>query len=520
MATKVTYISTTLPSDEQNAAFDAAVVAARGRLGAHELKIGGEYRAGGGGTFTEHNPANSHEILGTFANGSAADAADAVAAARAAFESWRHTPWQERVAILRRAADLIRERVMELSAVVALEVGKNRVESVGEVEEAADLIAIYCDSVEREQGFVRENASQTGADANSSVLKPYGVFGIISPFNFPSALAAGPCGAALVAGNTIVLKPAETTTWSGVLLVDLLHEAGVPAGAVNLLTGGPDTGKALVRTPGVDGICFTGSYEVGLEIYRTFAAGGAYAKPCITEMGGKNPTIVTAKADLEKAANGILRSAFGASGQKCSACSRVLVDASVHDALIARLVEGAASWTVADPVSDDCRLGPVQNAEAFEKFRRAAEDARRDGEVVVGGRTIDEGPLANGYFVAPTIVTGLPRGHRLTRDELFVPFVAVEKVSGLDEAITLANDQVLGLTAGVFTEDAAEQDRFLDRIEAGVVYVNRAAGSTTGAWPYYQTFGGWKGSGSTGKSAFGPYYVMQFMHEQSRTVIS
>jgi 1-pyrroline-5-carboxylate dehydrogenase len=520
MATKVTYISTTLPSDEQNAAFDAAVVAARARVGEHRLKIGGEHRPGRAGSFEERNPANHDELLGTFAEGSAQDAADAVAAARAAFDEWRHRPYQERVTILRRAADLIRERVMELGAVVALEVGKNRVESVGEVEEAADLISIYCDSIEREHGYRHDNASQTGSDTNTSVLKPYGVFAIISPFNFPSALAAGPCGAALVAGNTIVLKPAETTTWSGVLLVDILHEAGVPAGAVNLLTGGPDAGRALVQAPGVDGIAFTGSYEVGREIFRSFAAEGPYSKPCITEMGGKNPTIVTTRADLEKAANGILRSAFGASGQKCSACSRVLVDASVHDDLIAKLVEGAASWTVADPVADDCRMGPVQNREAYEKFRRAAEDAHRDGEVVAGGHVLADGAFGNGYFVEPTIVTNLPRGHRLTLDELFVPFVVVEQVNGLDEAIDVANDQVLGLTAGIFTEDGAEAERFADRIEAGCIYVNRSAGATTGAWPYYQTFGGWKGSGSTGKSAFGPYYVMQFMHEQSRTVIS
>jgi 1-pyrroline-5-carboxylate dehydrogenase len=520
MATKVTYISTTLPSDEQNAAFDAAVAAARGRVGTHQLKIGGAYRPGRGGTFDEHNPANHGELLGTFAEGSAEDAADAVAAARAAFDEWRHRPLQERVAILRRAADLIRERVMELAAVVALEVGKNRVESVGEVEEAADLISIYCDAIEREHGYRHDNPSQTGSDTNTSVLKPYGVFAIISPFNFPSALAAGPCGAALVAGNTIVLKPAETTTWSGVLLADVFHEAGVPAGAVNLLTGGPDAGRALVQTPGVDGIAFTGSYEVGREIFRTFAAGGPYARPCITEMGGKNPTIVTTKADLDKAANGILRSAFGASGQKCSACSRVLVDAAVHDDLVAKLVEGAAAWTVADPVSDDARMGPVQNREAYEKFRQAAEEAHRDGQVVAGGHVLDDGPFADGYYVEPTIVTGLPRGHRLTLDELFVPFVVVEQVSGLDEALAVANDQVLGLTAGIFTEDPAEADVFADRIEAGCIYVNRSAGATTGAWPYYQTFGGWKGSGSTGKSAFGPYYVMQFMHEQSRTVIS
>ena len=520
MATKVTYISTTLPSDAQNAAFDAAVATARGAVGEHRLKIDGAYRAGGAGTFETHNPANRDESLGMYAEASDADVADGIAAARAAFPGWSRTAYTERIRILRRAADLIRERVMPLSAIVALEVGKNRVESVGEVEEGADLISIYCDEMEKAEGFVREQQSQTGADRNVSVLRPYGVFGIISPFNFPSALSAGPIGAALVAGNTVLLKPAETTPWSGVELVDILHEAGVPAGALALLTGGPDVGKAIVRADGIDGICFTGSYDVGQEIYKVFAAGGPYARPCITEMGGKNPAIVTAKADLDKAANGILRSAFGASGQKCSACSRVLVDASVHDELLERLQRGAAEWTVADPVAGECRVGPVQNAEAYAKYQQAAEAARRDGQVLVGAQILEDGAFANGYFVAPTIVANLPTGHRLTKEELFVPFVAVEKVVSLDQAIAMANDQVLGLTAGIFTEDDAEAQRFLDEIEAGVVYVNRAAGATTGAWPYYQTFGGWKGSGSTGKSAFGHYYVGLFTREQSRTVIS
>jgi len=519
MATKVTYISTSLPSDEQNAAFDAAVAEVRQQVGTHELLIGGTARAGGAGTFSVANPANHAESLGTYAEASTDDVRDAVAAARAAAHDWSTTPYAERARILQRAADLIRERVMFLGAVVALEVGKNRVESVGEVEEGADLISYYCDRLVEHHEFRTDQESQTGEDQNTSVLRPYGVFGVISPFNFPSALAAGPIGAALVAGNTVVFKPAETTPWSGVLLAEILHEAGVPGGALNLVTGGPAVGKALVAAPGVDGIAFTGSYDVGREIYRSFAVGEAYSRPCITEMGGKNPAIVTATADLDKAANGILRSAFGASGQKCSACSRVLVEERVHDALVEKLAEGAKSWTVADPAAADCRLGPVNNAEAYEKYRQAAEDARRDGRVVAGAELLTDGAFANGYFVAPTIVADLPAGHRLTRDELFVPFVTVERVADLEAGIAAANDQSLGLTAGLFSEDEGEKQQFLDGIEAGVVYVNRAAGATTGAWPGYQTFGGWKGSGSTGKSAFGPHYVQLFMREQSRTIL-
>jgi 1-pyrroline-5-carboxylate dehydrogenase len=197
----------------------------------------------------------------------------------------------------------------------------------------------------------------------------------------------------------------------------------------------------------------------------------------------------------------------------------VLVEERVHGALIEKLAEGAKSWTVADPVAADCRMGPVNNSEAYEKYRQAAEDARRDGTIVAGAELLTEGDFARGWFVAPTIVADLPAGHRLTREELFVPFVVVERAADLEAAIAAANAQSLGLTAGLFSEDEDEKQQFLDGIEAGVVYVNRAAGATTGAWPGYQTFGGWKGSGSTGKSAFGPHYVQLFMREQSRTIL-
>jgi 1-pyrroline-5-carboxylate dehydrogenase len=520
MATKVTYTSTALGSDEDNAAFEAAVEEVRGAIGEHRLLIDGEAGPGGAGTFEVRNPANTDEVLGTFAEASAADVEAAVQAARKAYDGWRRTPAEERIAILRRAGDLIRERAMFLGAVVALEVGKNRVEAVGEVEEAADLIDEYCRQLADHESFVIRMRAASDNETNTSVLKPFGVFAVISPFNFPSALSAGPISAALVTGNTVVFKPAETTPWSGVLLVSLLHEAGVPVGAVNLVTGGPEAGKALVASRGVDGIVFTGSYEVGQLIYREFGTAAGFARPAITEMGGKNPAIVTARADLDKAAQGIARSAFGASGQKCSACSRVLVEEAVHDELVAKLAEEAKSWTVADPASPDCRLGPVNSRDAYERFQRSVEAAERDGKIVAGGHVVADGDFARGYFVEPTVVAGLPEGHQLTRDELFMPFVAVEKVRSLDDALEKANDQVFGLTAGIFSEDQAEIDAFLDRIEAGVVYVNRGAGATTGAWPGFQSFAGWKGSGSTGKGGLGPYYVMQFMREQSQTVIS
>jgi 1-pyrroline-5-carboxylate dehydrogenase len=256
-----------------------------------------------------------------------------------------------------------------------------------------------------------------------------------------------------------------------------------------------------------------------MSIYRQF--GASYPKPVLCEMGGKNPAIVTARADLDVAAAGVARSAFGLSGQKCSACSRVYVERPALEQFTAKLAEQAGSLVVGDPTSRDAFLGPVISAESVARFERAVEHARADGDVVAGGNVLrGAGGLPDGYYLAPTVVTGLPASDWVFRDELFVPLVAVAPYDTLDEALDLANDTDLGLTAGFFSADDDEVARFLDRIEAGVVYVNRAAGATTGAWPGVQPFGGWKGSGSGGKAGGGLYYVQQYLREQSRTVVS
>jgi 1-pyrroline-5-carboxylate dehydrogenase len=283
----------------------------------------------------------------------------------------------------------------------------------------------------------------------------------------------------------------------------------------HFLPGGDEVGKLVVDHKGVDGITFTGSYAVGMKIYKEFSKG--VPRPAVCEMGGKNPAIVSAKADLDLAAEGVLRSAFGFSGQKCSACSRVYVERGVANEFAGKLADRAARLRVGDPLDRDVYMGPVIDAEAVQRFKGAVKEARKEGRVLAGGEVLDEEPKGN--YVAPTVVTDLPPDHRLFKDELFVPFVAVAPVEDLDEALELANDTEYGLTAGFYSGDPAEVDRFLDRIEAGVVYVNRKAGATTGAWPGVQPFGGWKGSGSSGKAGGGLYYVQQFMREQSQTVI-
>src|SRR6266567_2813571 len=481
---RVTYATLSADNEELHAAYEQGVATARSWLGqTFPTYVNGEARDDGP-VFELVSP-NDHSLkLASFHAATERDVQDAVAAARAAAPAWAATPWQERVAVLRRAADLISDRSNELAALMSLEVGKNRLEALGDVEEAADLIRYYCDQVQANDGFDHKMSQLFSNEHTRSVLRPYGVWAVISPFNFPMALAAGPSGAALVAGNTVLFKPSPQGSFTGVKLYECLRDAGVPAGAFHFLPGGDEVGAAIVRHPGVDGITFTGSYAVGMHVYKSFATD--YPKPTVIEMGGKNPTVVSAKADLDLAAEGVARSAFGFSGQKCSACSRVYVE-----------------WP------------------ALEEFQaRLVEEASKEGRVLAGGELLGGSrDLPDGNYVAPTVAADLPTDHRLFRDELFVPFVAIAGVDSLDQGFQLANDTEYGLTAGFYSAAEDEIQRFLDAAQAGVVYVNRRAGATTGAWPGVQPFGGWKGSGSSGRAGGGLYYVQQFMREQSQTVI-
>ncbi len=516
---KITYATLRNDNEELHGLYEAGVKASEAGFGRHHRNyIDGEWVEGGAGTFELRTPIDTDIVLGTFAKADRADVQRAIEAARRAQAGWRQTPWRDRLAIMRRAADLISERQMHYAADMAWEVGKNRLEALGEVEEAADLLRYYSKTMEDNDGFDHPMDNLGDATVHTrTVLRPHGVFAVISPFNFPMALAAGPIGAAAIAGNTVVFKPSSTAPLTGVNLVQCFVDAGVPAGVINLVMGpGESVGDELQTNPGIDGIVFTGSYDVGFKLFKSFST--LWPRPCIVEMGGKNPAIVTSKADLEEAAEGIMRSAFGFGGQKCSANSRVYVESAVHDELVRLLVEKTEKITIGNPIPRENWLGPVIDAKAVARHQEAVAEARRDGTVYTGGEHLTDGDLARGFYVEPTVV-GLPAGHRLFQDELFAPLTAIAKVNSLSEALALANDSTYGLTAGVYSEDPAEVARFLDEVEAGVLYVNRRAGATTGAWPGVQAFGGWKGSGSTGKAGLSMYYVAQFMREQSHTVV-
>jgi len=522
MAFKLTYATMFNPPEELHKGFDGAVAKLKQNLGKEYGMIINGKDVFADDKWEDHSPVNTDWVLARLQKGNATHAAQAIAAARAAFPKWSHTPWQERVKLVRKAASLIEQRIFDLGAAMALEVGKNRMESLGDVQETADLMYYSAKMVEENNGFVKPMGKDplVGYDAtNVSVLRPYGVWLVVSPFNFPFALTGGPTGAALVAGNTVVIKPATDTAWIVRLYAECLRDAGFPEGVVNFVTGpGSTLGQALVDSKEVDGATFTGSFDVGMKMYRDFAQRN-YVRPVILELGGKNPAIVSRHADLSDAATGILRSAFGLQGQKCSAASRVLVEEPVYEDLIGRLKEATEKLVIGDPTERATYLGPVINQSSYNDFKNFTEEINQGGgKFLTGGHVKTGGIFDKGYYCEPTFVTDLPFEHRLWQYEMFLPITTIGKVGNLDEALKIANNVNYGLTAG-FYGSQAEVEMFFDRIEAGVTYANRPQGATTGAWPGFQPFGGWKGSGASGKNGGGLYYVQLYMHEQIRTLV-
>ena len=518
---KLTYATMFNPPEEMHLRFEDALSKVKASLGKeHGMIINGK-DVFAEEKFTDRAPANTDLVLGTFQKGTQQHAEDALEAARRAFPKWSKMKWQDRVALVRKAAELIDQRTFEIAAVMAMEVGKNRMEALGDVAETADLLRYSCYQMEKNNGYIVEMGRDPlvgYTSTNISVLRPYGVWLVISPFNFPGALTGGPSGAALVAGNTVVAKPATDTPWTVRLLAECFRDAGLPDGAYNYVTGpGRTLGQALITCANVDGVTFTGSFDVGMGIQRDFS-NCAWVRPMILELGGKNPAVVTRHADLERAAIGIVRSAFGLQGQKCSACSRVYIEEEVYEPLVNRLVDLTNRLTIGDPTERTVYLGPVANSSSYRDYQNFMDELSKAGNVLTGGKVLTEGAYAKGYFCPPTLVADLPYEHHLWKDEMFLPITTLGRVKDLDEAMRHANDVSYGLTAGFYGSDE-EAEIFFDRIEAGVTYANRPQGATTGAWPGFQPFGGWKGSGSSGKNSGGHYYLPLYMHEQIRTLV-
>ncbi len=502
-------------TDEFHKKFDQAVESVKKDFGKNYPMIIGGKEIYSEKQFQVKSPADRNIVIANFPMATKEDTLYAIESAKNVFSKWSSTPYQQRAKIFRECADLFSLEKFKLAAIMSFENGKSRLEAMGDVDEAIDFMRFYSEQLEVNEGYSKETKSAIPNEKTRSVLRPYGVWGIISPFNFPSAIAIGMTTGALLTGNTAVLKPASDTPLSAYKFVETIYHR-LPPAALNFVTGaGSVVGKAILKSPLVDGIAFTGSKEVGMSGFRSFIEKSL--RPFISEMGGKNPVIVTESADLEKAADGVIRASFGYGGQKCSACSRVYVQKNVANKFMERLVSKARSLRIGSPWQKDVFLGPIINDAALKKFERAADLAKKDGKIAYGGSVIKDSEYKNGYFVQPTIVTGLPQDHELVKEELFLPFVCVSEFDNFDEAIRLANNSNYGLTAGIFSQDKNQLETFFEKIQAGVTYANRAASATTGALVGAQPFVGWKDSGISGKGAGGPYYLLQFMREQTQT---
>lgn len=514
---KLTYATMFNPPETLHTNFEEAVKGVKANLGKeYPLIIGGK-EVLASDKAEDRNPAKTSEVLALFQKGTPEHAAQAMAAARKAAAGWASTPWQKRVELVRKAADIMESRIYDLAATMSMEVGKNRMESLGDVAETVELFRYPAEQMELNKGFEVEMNPDPFVgmwSKNMSKLVPYGVWLIISPFNFPGALTGGPTASALLAGNTVVIKPASDTPWIPYLITRCLLDAGFPEGVVNFVTGpGSSLGQALIDSPEVDGVTFTGSYNVGMGIYRSFAA-GKYVRPIILELGGKNATIISKNANLEDTTAGLMRSAFGLQGQKCSACSRIFVEEPVYDQVVERLVGVTKNIKMGDPLKREVFMGPVINKNSYQDFENFAEEASQGGgEFLTGGHIRADGEYADGYFCEPTVVANLPLDNKLWKQEMFVPITTITKISSLEEGMKHANDVDYGLTSGFYGSDE-EAEWFFDNIQAGVNYANRPQGATTGAWPGFQPFGGWKASGATGKNAGGPYYLPVYMREK------
>ncbi len=519
---KVTY--TTLFADEGlNPKFEAALKRFEPMLGrSHPMYIGGREVVSEAGEFEHRSPIDTSIVVGKFQIGTRQDAEEAIAAAKEGFVVWSSKGWQDRVRAFDKYARLVDERKFDIAVAVTYEVGKNRLEALAEAWEAIDAVKYYSQVMRKEKGYTIRMGPGGPGEHNLDMCKPYGVWPVISPFNFPFMLANGMALGALITGNSVILKPTSEAPLTGLMLYDLYVDAGIPPGVVNFVTGpGANFEDEFVSNPDVAGIAFTGSKDVGMRLFRRFHAEQPYPKPILLEMGSKNPTIVTAKADITRAVEGTVRAAFGYGGQKCSATSRVYVQKQVKAKFLAALKERVDKLAVGDPREKETFMGPIINEKAVQKFQSSVEEAKQSGgQLLVGGRILEDGPMKRGFYVSPTIVTDVPEESALVKQELFVPFVVVNGVGSVEEAIEKANATEYGLTAGIFSKDKREVKKFFDGIKFGVTYANRSGGSTTGAWPGAQSFTGWKASGVTGRGVGSPFYLLNFLRDQSQTTVA
>jgi len=478
--------------------------------GEHALIIGGQ-RVWTDGKLSSINPAKPSEVIGTTASAGRDEARQAVESASRAFAKWRDTPVEDRVAIILRCRDLLRERRERFSAVEVFEAGKPWQEADADVVEAIDFLGYYA----HQMRILAESVNlDVSGETNRYFYEPRGPGAVIAPWNFPLAILVGMSAAPIVAGNTIVMKPAPQTPIIAAMFADLMHEAGLPDGVLNFLPGGDDAGAAIVEHPDIHFINFTGSLKVG-RIINDIASkvdvdtGQHHFKHVVAELGGKNALIIDSDADVDDAVLGVARSAFGFAGQKCSACSRVIVVGRLYDSFVQRLVEASSSLRIGPPAEPGSFMGPVIDQEAYDRIRATIDEAAEKHELLL--RT-DVAHLGDGYFIGPTVFGDVDPASDLAQQEIFGPVLATMRAKNFDEALAIANGTRYALTGGVYSRSPANLEKARRSYRVGNLYLNR---TITGAIVNRQPFGGMKLSGTNAKAG-GPDYLRQFL--QPRTI--
>ena len=478
----------------------------------YDLIIDGE-RVATSTRYTSVNPANHQEVVGRISQASIKEADQAIQVALERFESWKKTPAHFRADVLFKAANIIRKRRFEFNALLTIEAGKPWAEADGDVAEAIDFLEYYGRQMLQLERIDDTVLSRPDLERNEYRYIPLGVGVVIAPWNFPLAILTGMTTAALVAGNAVILKPASTTQVIAYKFVEVLEEAGLPAGVLTFLPGkGSEVGDYLVNHPSIRFISFTGSKDVGISIYEKAAKvqpGQIWLKRVIAEMGGKDAIIVDKDADLDLAADAIVKSAFGFSGQKCSACSRAIILSDVYDVMLEKIKTLTESLSIGNPEDPNNFMGPVNDQGAFNKITSYFEVGEKEGRLLVGGKA----DQTTGWFIHPTVYVDCASDSRLMQEEIFGPILAVCKVNDFDEAIAVANNTEYGLTGAVISDNRVNLEKAREDFHVGNLYFNRKC---TGAIVGYQPFGGFNMSGTDSKAG-GPDYLVLHMQGKSIT---
>lgn len=499
-------------SKPENAeAMKAAIEKVRGELGReYPVVINGE-KISMESKFQSYNPANKGEVVGIFSevDDDISLVEKAIDAATEAFKKWRNVPAAERAEYLFKAAEIMRERKHELSAWMVVEVAKTWPEADGDTAEAIDFLEFY--GREMLRWSQEQPVTKIQGEDNSLEYIPLGVGAIIPPWNFPLAIMAGMTMAAVVAGNTVVLKPSSDSPTIAAKFIEILEEVGLPKGVVNFVTGSAATGEAMTTSPKTRFISFTGSKGVGLHINEVAAKpreGQIWIKRVVAEMGGKDAIIVADDADLDSAATGVVQAAFGFQGQKCSACSRLIVDEKVHDELLEKVVALTEKLNLGEPTDGDTNVAAVINKKAFDKtLEYIQKGVEEGGEIAIGGTGDD----SKGFFIVPTVIANVLPGDTIEQEEIFAPVLAVIKAKDYDHALEIANGTEFGLTGSVYSRSEERLERARRDFHVGNLYLNRKC---TGALVGVHPFGGFNMSGTDSKAG-GREYLLQFMQGKS-----